>query len=128
MFVLIDSLLKFYRYDSIFYILIFNITDTIVAFIFLSSDDMSTELALRVKNRRLAQKLTQEGLANRSGVPFGTLKKFERTGQISLISFIKLVTALGDEGTLEKLLLKPKFDNIDEVLKNKKEPLRGTIK
>ena len=99
-----------------------------MAFIFLSSDDISTELALRVKNRRLAQKLTQEGLANRSGVPFGTLKKFERTGQISLISFVKLVTALGDEGTLEKLLLKPKFDSIDEVLKRKKEPLRGTIK
>ena len=99
-----------------------------MAFVFISSDDISTELALRVKNRRLAQKLTQEGLANRSGVPFGTLKKFERSGQISLISFIKLVTALGDEGALEKLLLKPKFDSIDEVLKHKKEPLRGTIK
>ncbi|MGL1921612.1 MAG: helix-turn-helix domain-containing protein [Hyphomicrobiales bacterium] len=99
-----------------------------MTFVFLSSDDISTELALRVKNRRLAQKLTQEGLANRSGVPFGTLKKFERSGQISLISFIKLVTALGDEGALEKLLLKPKFDSIDEVLKRKKEPLRGTIK
>ncbi len=94
----------------------------------LPSEEIALELAVRVKNTRLAQRLTQEGLASRSGVPFGTLKKFERTGQIALVSFIRLVTALGDESALEKLLLEQKFETLDEVLAVKKKPLRGTIK
>ena len=72
--------------------------------------------------------MTQEGLASRSGVPFGTLKKFERTGQISFVSFIRLVTALGDEAALENLFLEQKFETLDEVLDVKKKPKRGTIK
>lgn len=94
----------------------------------LSSEDVALELALRVKNARLAQNLTQEGFASRSGVSFGTLKKFERTGQIAFVSFIRLVTALGDEAALEKLLLEKKFETLDEVLAVKKKPKRGTIK
>jgi hypothetical protein len=74
-----------------------EITDTIMTFSIMSSEDIAFELASRVKIYRLAQSLTQEGLANRSGVPFGTLKKFERTGQIALVSFIRLVSAPGDE-------------------------------
>lgn len=33
--------------------------------------------------------LTQEGLAERSGVPLSTLRKFEQKGMISLDSFLK---------------------------------------
>jgi transcriptional regulator with XRE-family HTH domain len=102
--------------------------DTIIAFAILSSEDIALELASRVRNRRLAQSLTQEGLASRSGVSFGTLKKFERTGQIAFVSFIRLVTALGDETALENLLLEQKFETLDEVLDVKKKPKRGTIK
>ena len=99
-----------------------------MTFAILASEDIALELASRVKNRRLAQNLTQEGLAARSAVPFGTLKKFERTGQIALVSFIRLVTALGDEAALENLLLEQKFETLDEVLDIRKKPKRGTIK
>ena len=37
---------------------------------------------------------TQEKLATRSGVSLGTLKRFERTGQISLESLLKLAFVL----------------------------------
>lgn len=96
-------------------------------FTVLSSEDIALELALRVKNARLAHRLTQEGLARRSGVAFGTLKKFERTGQIALVSFIRLVVALGDEAALESLLPEKRFSTLDEVLEVKKKPKRGTI-
>jgi transcriptional regulator with XRE-family HTH domain len=99
-----------------------------MAFALLLSEDIALELASRVRSRRLAQSLTQEGLASRSGVPFGTLKKFERTGQIAFVSFIRLVTALGDEAALENLLPEQKFETLDEVLDVKKKPKRGTIK
>jgi transcriptional regulator with XRE-family HTH domain len=99
-----------------------------MTFTIMPSEDMALELASRVKDRRLAQSLTQEGLANRSGVPLGTLKKFERTGQIAFVSFVRLVTALGDEAALENLLLKRKFETLDDVLDVRKKPRRGTIK
>jgi len=94
----------------------------------LSSEDMAAELAARLKSRRLAQKLTLEGLARRSGVPLGTLKKFERTGRISLLSFIRLVVVLKDEAALEGLLLEQKFETLGEVLEGGKKPQRGRIK
>jgi transcriptional regulator with XRE-family HTH domain len=88
---------------------------------------MTIELSTRLKNRRLAQGLTQEGLARRSGVALGTLKKFERSGQIALVSFIRLVVTLKDEAALENLLLEQKFETLDQVLETGKKPLRGRI-
>ena len=89
---------------------------------------IATELAVRVRNRRLAQNLTLEGLARRSGVALGTLKKFERTGQIALVSFIRLVITLKDEAALENILLEQKFETLDEILQSGKKPKRGRIK
>ncbi len=99
-----------------------------MTFSILSSEDVALELALRVQSSRLAQSLTQEGLARRSGVSFGTLKKFERTGRIALVSFVRLVIALDDEAALEGLLLEKKFSSLEEVLDVKTKPKRGTIK
>lgn len=91
------------------------------------SEDIAAELAVRLKNRRLAANLTLEGLARRSGVALGTLKKFERTGQIALVSFIRLLITLKDESALEKLLLEPQFETLDEILQSGKKPKRGRI-
>ena len=43
-------------------------------------------LKQRFKEKRLRMKLTQEGLAKRSGVSHGSLKRFESSGEISLKS------------------------------------------
>ncbi|VAX09288.1 hypothetical protein MNBD_GAMMA26-371 [hydrothermal vent metagenome] len=94
----------------------------------LSPVDMALEIAARLKNRRLAQQLTQEGLARRSGVPLGTLKKFECSGRIAFASFIRLAIALKDEGALNNLLLEEKFASLDELLERDKRPQRGRIK
>lgn len=61
--------------------------------------EVMTELAGRIKTKRLNLNLTQEGIALRSGVSLGSLKRFESTGQISLESLLKLahaVNALSD--------------------------------
>ena len=52
------------------------------------------ELALRVKTKRLSQNLSQSGIASRSGVSLGSLKRFESTGQISLESLLKIALSL----------------------------------
>jgi len=102
--------------------------DTMISFNLMAPDDIAIEMALRLRNRRLAQNLTLEGLARRSGVALGTLKKFERTGQIALVSFIRLVITLKDEAALEKILLEQKFETLDDILQSGKKPKRGRIK
>lgn len=52
------------------------------------------EIAARARESRLSQGLSQEGLAKRSGVSLGSLKRFEATGQIALESLLKLALAL----------------------------------
>ena len=92
-----------------------------------SPPEIAAELAERLKSRRLTLNLSQRGLALRSGVPLGTLKKFERSGAISLISFIRLLVALREEAALDKLLADPGFESLDDVLAPPRTRLRGRI-
>src|SRR3990167_1673196 len=57
--------------------------------------EMAKQLALKAQTKRLSLNLSQKTLSDRSGVSFGVLKKFERTGKISLESLLKLALALG---------------------------------
>jgi len=59
-----------------------------------SPADVLSELRARFKRRRLALNLTQEGLAKRSGVGLPSLRRFERTGLISLDSLLNLALVL----------------------------------
>ena len=93
-----------------------------------SSEETTQALAARLKRRRLAQELTQQGLARRSGVALSTLIKFERSGQISLKSFVRLAMALQDEAALENLMREEEFATLDEVLRSDKKRQRGRIK
>ena len=84
------------------------------------------------KSRRLSFDLTQEGLANKSGVSLGSLKRFESTGQISLESLLKLAFILE---CLDDFLhiageRKQSINSIDDLLKKKDsvKKQRGKIK
>jgi transcriptional regulator with XRE-family HTH domain len=60
--------------------------------------------ALRVKKLRKSRKWTQEEFSERSGVALGTFRKFERTGVISLESFLLICQALGTLADLEEFM------------------------
>lgn len=53
-----------------------------------------SELIERVKLRRKELKLSQEGLAEKSGVSYASVRRFEATGNISLNSLIKIAIVL----------------------------------
>ena len=95
----------------------------------LPAPEVAADLAKRLQSRRLARNLTQAGLAARSGVPLGTLKKFERTGANSLVSFVRLVVALGDQAGLERLIETDDRDSLtlDQMLSIPKVRKRGRI-
>lgn len=84
------------------------------------------KLAEDARARRLQMELTQEGLAQRSGVPLPTLRKFEQKGAISLESFLKLQMVLGGlEDILKATQIKEaEFSSIDEVLVAGRAPTR----
>ena len=86
----------------------------------ISPSKAQLKLAESIQVRRLSMELTQEGLAERSGVPLATLRKFEQKGEISLGSFLKLLMVIGGMEEIIQALKpsKPNFSSIDEVLKN----------
>jgi transcriptional regulator with XRE-family HTH domain len=53
----------------------------------------STAVKLRAIRKKMC--LSQVALAERTGVSLGSLKRFEQSGMISLISFLKLLHVLG---------------------------------
>ncbi len=60
------------------------------------------KLGGNIRERRVAMGFTQAGLSARSGVPLGTLRKFERTGLGSTEALVKLLSIVGGlEATIE---------------------------
>ncbi len=57
--------------------------------------EMAAHIAKQAQEKRLFLNMSQQTLTERSGVSYGVLKKFERTGKISLESLLKLAFALG---------------------------------
>lgn len=95
----------------------------------------STMLYLKdnFKKKRLLFNLTQEGLANRSGVSLGSIKRFETDGEISLKSLLKLAVVLEclDDFLQIAITKKEHISSIDELIKKEKKnhtPKRGRLK
>jgi transcriptional regulator with XRE-family HTH domain len=57
--------------------------------------EMQKVIAQQARILRLELNLSQQTLSEKSGVSYGSLKKFEQTGQISLESLLKLALVLG---------------------------------
>lgn len=81
--------------------------------------EIAQSLAQRLRARRKEYGLTQEQLAQKAGVSLGSLKRFEQEGQISLVSLIKLSTALGSESDFDGLFSKRGYRSIQEVIDGK---------
>ena len=90
-----------------------------------SPQDIARLLAGRVRERRLAANLTQQGLAVRAGVSLGSLKRFERIGAISLESLIRIALALGAAEEFTALFRPWEFQSLDEVIAAPPKRLRG---
>ena len=94
--------------------------------LFTSLSKAQKNIIQNIRERRLQMDLTQEGLAERSGVPLSTLRKFEQTGMISLESCLKILSIVGGlEEVIEVLKPnKPLFRSIDEVLNNDEKTIK----
>lgn len=85
-----------------------------------TAEELDQKLAQRVRNIRKRRSISQEKLASMSGVSHGSIKRFETTGQISLISLTKIAMALDIADELRSLFLQVPYRNIQEVLNETK--------
>lgn len=85
--------------------------------------EIKKAIASRARNLRLELNLSQQTLSEKSGVSYGSLKKFEQTGQISLESLLKLSIILGCADDF-KILFAPrraqKDLSLDELIDDEK--------
>lgn len=70
--------------------------------------DVQQAFADYLHDLRKAQKISRRRLAEASGVPESTIKKFEYTGHISFRQLLELWHVLDDSSRLLALLKKPK--------------------
>ena len=90
-------------------------------FIWETPEELDQKLAQRVRKIRKRRSITQEKLASISGVSYGSIKRFETTGQISLLSLTKIAIALDLADELRNIFTQVPYKDIQEVINETRE-------
>lgn len=77
--------------------------------------DINKLIAGRIRNIRRRRKISQQELGEKAGVSLGSVKRFEQTGEISLMSLTKITIALGIDDEMKNLFADVPFQSIEEV-------------
>ena len=64
--------------------------------------ELSLLIAANVRKRRKGQKLSMQDLSDKSGVSYGSIKRFESIGEISLTSLLKIAVVLASSSCSRK--------------------------
>ena len=78
-----------------------------------TAEELDQKLAQRVRKIRKRRSISQMKLAC---VSYGSIKRFETTGQISLISLTKIAMALDIADELRNIFTQVPYRNIQEVI------------
>ena len=81
-----------------------------------TADEIDLALAERAKKIRKRRGISQEELSKRCGVSFGSIKRFETTGKISLISLTKIAMELDCTDDIKNMFTKAVYRDIQEVI------------
>ena len=74
-------------------------------------------LSSRIRDIRKRKKVSQIKLSEKSGVSLGSVKRFEQSGEISLLSLIKIAIALDISDQLETLFEDIPPMSIEEIIR-----------
>ena len=78
--------------------------------------ELGMEIAANLKKLRKQRKLSQKALAEKAGLSYGSMKRFEQTGEISLESLLKIAIVLGETAPLESLFKSTEIKSIQEII------------
>jgi transcriptional regulator with XRE-family HTH domain len=89
-------------------------------FIWETAEEIDLELANRARKIRKRRGITQQELSEKSGVSYGSIKRFEATGKISLLSLTKIAMELDCIDDVKTMFTKAVYRNIQEVINENK--------
>ena len=78
--------------------------------------EINSSIADRIRAILKRRKISQIELSKKSGVSLWSVKRFEQSGDISLISFTKIAIALDISDELEHLFAEVRPQSIEEIL------------
>jgi transcriptional regulator with XRE-family HTH domain len=93
--------------------------------VFKTPKELSEELAARVKKKRIALNMTQQVLADRSGVSYGSVKRFEQSGDISLSNLLRIAISLRSTDEFESLFREHQYTSIDDLIQDRLKGNKG---
>ena len=79
--------------------------------------EMAVHAAERFRDIRKRKKITIRALCEKSGVPYSTIRRFESTGEISFLSLVKIVSAIGEDSQITALFSEPVPTSIEEIIR-----------
>ena len=82
-------------------------------------DELGRIIAKNVRVRRKRRKLSMGQLSEMSGVSYGSIKRFESTGEISLKSLLKIAIVLDCADDFEQLFVQTEPQSIQEIIDGK---------
>lgn len=82
--------------------------------------DIIKQVAENAKRIRKRRKISRKQLSEQSGVSYSSIKRFEETGNISLISLTRIARALGVESDIKKIFSDVPYLSIQEVINEQK--------
>ncbi len=101
-----------------------DIIDNILSLNDQTPNSIMRSIARRVKERRLEKNLTQKALASRAGLSFGSYRRFETTGEISLRGIIMIALTLDMTDKFSDLFSTPVYNSMNELLNIEKNKQR----
>ena len=88
---------------------------------FVTYYEKQAEIAKRFVDIRKGKKISQKRLAVLSGVSYASIRRFEKSGDISLASLVKLALALQLYDDLDNLFqVSRSYQSIEEVIRDAK--------
>ena len=86
------------------------------ALVWETAEEMDKKLAQRVRRIRRRRQISQEQLSRLSGVSYGSIKRFEASGKISLLALTKIALALDCGDDIRTLFSQVPYRSIEEVI------------
>jgi transcriptional regulator with XRE-family HTH domain len=82
--------------------------------------DIALSIAKNAQEARLSQNLSRKTLSKMSGVTESSIKRFEMSGEISIISLLKIAKALGHINQFEGTFTQSQPVSIAQVIAKKR--------
>jgi transcriptional regulator with XRE-family HTH domain len=83
-------------------------------------DEINLVVARNAQNLRKRKGISQKKLSQISGVSYGSVKRFEATGNISFLSLTKIAVALDAVNGIKALFTEVPYQSIEEVINEQK--------